>query len=161
MIIDSKMSLNAYESAVSAEDEIARQAFLREHIKALRNHIDDLSRKDYSNLIGIRSPNFVLMFIAVEPAYIEALKKDQSLFGYGYDKNVIMVSYTTLMPILRTVANLWRVERGNAERFKALYAKANKTMPDIEPLHHDFETERLLLNKEKTENEPKESLEST
>lgn len=202
LIIDSKMSLNAYESAVSAEDEIARQAFLREHIKALRHHIDDLSRKDYSNLIGIRSPNFVLMFIAVEPAYIEALKMDPSLFGYGYDKNVIMVSYTTLMPILRTVANLWRVERGNAEareisekagdiynqicllaerlakvgnslstvsshynsavtalvgqqgligkveRFKALSAKANKTMPDIEPLHHDFETERLLLNKE-------------
>ena len=215
LIIDSKMSLNAYESAVSAEDEIERQAFLREHIKALRNHIDDLSRKDYSNLIGVRSPNFVLMFIAVEPAYIEALKMDPSLFGYGYDKNVIMVSYTTLMPILRTVANLWRVERGNAEareisekagdiynqicllaerlakvgnslstvsshynsavtalvgqqglmgkveRFKALSAKANKTMPDIEPLHHDFETERLLLNKEKTENEPKESLEST
>ena len=215
LIIDSKMSLNAYESAVSTEDEIEHQAFLREHIKALRHHIDDLSRKDYSNLIGVRSPNFVLMFIAVEPAYIEALKMDPSLFGYGYDKNVIMVSYTTLMPILRTVANLWRVERGNAEareisekagdiynqicllaerlakvgnslstvsshynsavtalvgqqglmgkveRFKALSAKANKTMPDIEPLHHDFETERLLLNKEKTENEPKESLEST
>ncbi|AMQ92856.1 recombinase RmuC [Aggregatibacter actinomycetemcomitans] len=205
LIIDSKMSLNAYESAVSSEDEMERQAFLHEHIKALRNHIDDLSRKDYSNLIGVRSPNFVLMFVAVEPAYIEALKMDPSLFGYGYDKNVIMVSHTTLMPILRTVANLWRVERGNAEareisekagdiynqicllaerlakvgnslsavsshynstvtalvgqqglmgkveRFKALSAKASKTLPNIEPLHHDFETERLLVTKENLE----------
>ena len=82
IIIDSKMSLNAYESAVNTEDEFERERLLREHIKALKNHIDDLHRKDYSNLIGMRSPNFVLMFIAVEPAYIEALKLDPSLFNY-------------------------------------------------------------------------------
>ncbi|HDR1021675.1 TPA: DNA recombination protein RmuC [Pasteurella multocida] len=115
LIIDSKMSLVAYESAVNSDDEILRQSKLREHIKAIKNHIDDLSRKDYSNLIGMRSPNFVLMFIAVEPAYIEAMKMDPSLFNYGYEKNVIIVSHTTLMPILRTVANLWRIERGNEE----------------------------------------------
>lgn len=115
LIIDSKISLVAYESAVNSDDEIARQNKLREHIKAIKNHIDDLSRKDYSNLIGIRSPNFVLMFIAVEPAYIEAMKRDPNLFNYGYEKNVILVSHTTLMPILRTVANLWRIERGNVE----------------------------------------------
>ena len=115
LIIDSKMSLIAYESAVVSDDETARQHFLREHVRAVRHHIDSLSRKDYSNLIGIRSPNFVLMFIAVEPAYIEAMKTDHALFTYGYEKNVIPVSYTTLMPILRTVANLWRIERGNKE----------------------------------------------
>ena len=80
------MSLNAYESAVNSEDEFERERLLREHIKALKNHIDDLHRKNYSNLIGMRSPNFVLMFIAVEPAYIEALKLDPSLFNYGYEK---------------------------------------------------------------------------
>ena len=115
LIIDSKMSLNAYESAVNSSDESQAERFLREHISALKNHIDNLSRKDYSNLIGVCSPNFVLMFIAVEPAYIEALKMDANLFNYGYEKNVIMVSHTTLMPILRTVANLWRIERGNTE----------------------------------------------
>lgn len=115
LIIDSKMSLNAYENAVNAEDEASRANYLREHIKALKNHMDDLARKDYSNLIGVRSPNFVLMFVALEPAYIEAMKMDNELFAYGYDKNVILVSYTTLMPILRTVANLWRIERGNTE----------------------------------------------
>ncbi|MGC6342185.1 DNA recombination protein RmuC [Bisgaard Taxon 45] len=123
LIIDSKMSLVAYESAVNAEDELKRQNKLREHLKAIKNHIDDLSRKDYSNLIGMRSPNFVLMFVAVEPAYIEAMKMDPSLFNYGYEKNVILVSHTTLMPILRTVANLWRIERGNAEA-KEISARA-------------------------------------
>lgn len=115
LIIDSKMSLVAYESAVSAENEHSQQQFLRDHHKAIKNHIDDLSRKDYSNLIGVHSPNFVLMFIAIEPAYIEAMKQDSHLFNYGYEKNVILVSHTTLMPILRTVANLWRIERGNVE----------------------------------------------
>lgn len=115
LIIDSKMSLVAYENAVSADSEQAQQQFLREHHKAIKNHIDDLSRKDYSNLIGVHSPNFVLMFIAIEPAYIEAMKQDSNLFNYAYEKNVILVSHTTLMPILRTVANLWRIERGNAE----------------------------------------------
>ncbi|TDQ56642.1 DNA recombination protein RmuC [Mesocricetibacter intestinalis] len=199
LIIDSKMSLNAYEQAVNCEDEQGRAEFLREHIRALRNHIDGLSRKDYSNLIGMRSPNFVLMFIALEPAYIEAMKADSRLFDYGYEKNVILVSHTTLMPILRTVANLWRIERGNAEaqeisakageiynqiclvadrlsklgntlatlnghynntvtalagnqgligkaeRFKSLSAKANKTMPNVELLHGDLDTQRLII----------------
>ena len=199
LIIDSKMSLVAYENAVNAQDEAQANAFLREHVKALKQHIDDLSRKDYSNLIGIKSPNFVLMFIAVEPAYIEALKEDPALFGYGYERNVIMVSHTTLMPILRTVANLWRIERGNAEakeiadragdiynqiclvaerlgklgntlssatnqynsvvtalvgqqglagkaeRFKDLSAKANKTLPNLEPLSNEVEVARLAV----------------
>ncbi|MBE2894454.1 DNA recombination protein RmuC [Spirabiliibacterium falconis] len=115
LIIDSKMSLVAYESAVNSETEAEQQHFLREHVKAVRQHIHELSQKDYSNLIGVRSPNFVLMFIALEPAYIEALKADRTLFNEAYNKNVIMVSHTTLMPILRTVANLWRIERGNSE----------------------------------------------
>ena len=130
IIIDSKMSLPAYESAVNTEEDAERERLLREHIKALKNHIDDLHKKDYSNLIGMRSPNFVLMFIALEPAYIEALKLDPSLFNYGYEKNVIMVSHTTLMPILRTVANLWRIERGNAEA-KEIAEKAGEIYNQI------------------------------
>ena len=63
----------------------------------------------------MKSPDFVLMFVPIEPAYIEAMKHDPQLFNFGYERNVILVSYTTLMPILRTVANLWRIERGNSE----------------------------------------------
>ena len=130
LIIDSKMSLVAYESAVNSEDDFERERLLKEHISALKSHINDLHKKDYSNLIGMRSPNFVLMFIAVEPAYIEALKSDPALFNYGYERNVIMVSHTTLMPILRTVANLWRIERGNAET-KEIAEKAGEIYNQI------------------------------
>ncbi|WP_249962051.1 DNA recombination protein RmuC [Histophilus somni] len=130
LIIDSKMSLVAYESAVNSEDENQRKLGLQEHVKALKNHIDALSGKDYSNLIGMRSPNFVLMFVAVEAAYIEAMKHDSNLFNYGYEKNVILVSHTTLMPILRTVANLWRIERGNLEA-KEISAKAGEIYNQI------------------------------
>lgn len=130
LIIDSKMSLVAYESAVNSEDDFERERLLKEHISALKSHINDLHKKDYSNLIGMRSPNFVLMFIAVEPAYIEALKSDPALFNYGYERNVIMVSHTTLMPILRTVANLWRIERGNTEA-KEIAEKAGEIYNQI------------------------------
>ena len=115
MVIDSKVSLVDYDRAVGAESEAEAMASLDAHVKAVRNHIDDLSRKDYSNLIGMRSPSFVLMFMPIEPAYIEALKHNRDLFDYGYQRNVVMVSHTTLMPILRTVANLWRVARSNQE----------------------------------------------
>lgn len=125
LIIDSKMSLIAYESAVNAEQSHEQQHFLSEHVKAIRQHVNDLAQKDYSNLIGMRSPNFVLMFISLEPAYIEALKTDRQLFNDAYNKNVIIVSHTTLMPILRTVANLWRIERGNNEA-QEISAKAGE-----------------------------------
>ncbi len=86
-----------------------------EHIKAVRKHIDELAAKDYTNLVGVRSPSFVLMFMPIEPAYIEALKHNKDLFEYGYKKGVVLVSHTTLIPILRTVSNLWMIERSNAE----------------------------------------------
>ena len=115
IIIDSKVSLVAYDRAVSAETPEAGALALAEHIKAVRRHIDDLASKDYTNLIGMRSPNFVLMFMPIEPAYIEALKNNKDLFEYGYKKGIVLVSHTTLIPILRTVSNLWMIERSNTE----------------------------------------------
>lgn len=115
LIIDSKVSLVAYDQAVRSEDNVAILQALDEHCKSLRHHIEGLSKKNYSALLGIKSPDFVLMFVPIEPAYIEAMKHDPQLFNFGYERNVILVSHTTLMPILRTVANLWRIERGNTE----------------------------------------------
>ncbi|MEM9254471.1 MAG: DNA recombination protein RmuC [Pseudomonadota bacterium] len=115
MVIDSKVSLVDYDRAVAAETEQQRSDALAAHTKAVRRHIDDLASKDYANLPGLVSPNFVLMFMAVEPAYVEAMKQNRDLFDYGYQKGVIMVSHTTLMPILRTVANLWMIDRSNKE----------------------------------------------
>lgn len=115
IVIDSKVSLVDYERSISADTDDARQIAIQAHVNAVRNHINDLASKDYSNLIGMRSPSFVLMFMPIEPAYIEAMKQSRDLFDYGYQKNVIMVSHTTLMPILRTVANLWVVSKSNEE----------------------------------------------
>jgi DNA recombination protein RmuC len=115
IIIDSKVSLNAYDRAVGAESPEAYQLAMADHIKAVRKHIDDLASKDYTNLVGMRSPSFVLMFMPIEPAYIEAMKNNKDLFEYGYKKGIVLVSHTTLIPILRTVSNLWMIERSNAE----------------------------------------------
>ncbi len=115
IIIDSKVSLLAYDRAVSADSPEQYQLAMNEHLRAVRKHIDDLAAKDYTNLIGMHSPSFVLMFMPIEPAYIEALKHNKDLFDYGYKKGIVLVSHTTLIPILRTVSNLWMLERSNAE----------------------------------------------
>lgn len=114
IVIDSKVSLNAYEKAATSEVDQYDKA-MTAHVSAVRTHIKDLSSKEYSNLNGVHSPDFVLMFMPIEPAYIEAMKHDRDLFAYGYERNVILVSHTTLIPILRTVANLWTLERSNKE----------------------------------------------
>ena len=115
LVIDSKVSLVDYERAVTAESDADRTTALDAHAKAVRHHIDALSAKDYANLPGMDSPDFVLMFMPVEPAYIGVMRSHRELFNHGYQKNVILVSHTTLMPILRTVANLWMIEHSNRE----------------------------------------------
>jgi len=119
MIIDSKVSLHAYEKAVAAADPAQSKLALGEHIASIKKHIDELAKKDYSSLV--KSPDFVLMFVPVEPAFLEALKFDPNLFK----KKVVLVSHTTLMPLLRVVANLWRMENGNKEA-KEILKSANE-----------------------------------
>ncbi len=115
IVIDSKVSLLDYSRAVAASTPEERELALTSHARSVKQHIDDLASKDYSNLPELESPGFVLMFMPVEPAYIEALKSDRGLFDYGYQRNVVLVSHTTLMPVLRTVANLWMVDRSHRE----------------------------------------------
>ncbi|MHA3904981.1 DNA recombination protein RmuC [Castellaniella sp. WN] len=197
LIIDSKVSLVDYDRAVAAATPEDREAALAAHARAVRHHIDDLARKDYSSLIGMKSPGFVLMYMPIEPAYIEAMRHDRDLFDHGYRRNVVLVSHTTLMPVLRTVATLWMLARSNEQaralgeqagglyrqvevvadrlqklghalgtaashynstvtavagqrglygkvgRFAELSAKADRPLPPLEPLHADFEVQRL------------------
>jgi len=199
LVLDSKVSLVDYDRAVSADSDEARVAALDAHVRAVRNHMDDLARKDYSSLPGIGSPGFVLMYLPIEAAYIEALRHDRGLFDHGSRHNVIMVSHNTLMPILKTVSNLWMIARSNEQaqaladragelynqvavvaerlkklgdsldtvsrhynstvtavagqqglhgkvsRFRELSARANRRMPDLQPLAADIENERLGL----------------
>ena len=111
LIIDAKVSLTAYERFVNADTESLRQAALREHVASLRRHLDELSRKDYPSLPELRSPDFVLMFIPVEPALHFALQHDAALFGDAFDRNVVLVSSSTLLITLRAIESVWRRQK--------------------------------------------------
>lgn len=108
IIVDSKVSLVDYHAAITAaNNETLAKEHLQRHVRAVRQHIDDLSAKDYSQLPGLNSPGFVLLYMPIESAFIEALKTDEQLYSYAYSKNVILSSPTTLLPLLKTVAYLW------------------------------------------------------
>ena len=115
LVIDSKVSLVDYDRAIGAESEEERDEALKAHSLALKRHIEDLASKDYAALGGMNSPELVFLFMPIEAAYIEALKFNRELFNEGYRKNVVMVSHTTLLPMLRTVASLWIAYRSNEE----------------------------------------------
>lgn len=128
IIIDSKVSLIAWERFVSeelADDD--REKALQQHIQSIRNHIDGLSKKNYPKYA--EALDYVLMFVPIEPAFLEALKKDRQLWKYAYDKNILLVSPTNLLAVLRIIADLWKVEQRSknaieiAEKAGMLYDK--------------------------------------
>lgn len=113
IIIDSKMSLVAYTQYVAAETDQERKIALNAHIKALKDHITELGQRKYHTLNGLDSPDFVFLFMGVEPAYILAAEHAPSLFEEAYEKNIAIVTATNLLPVLRVVANLWVIQRQN------------------------------------------------
>ncbi len=129
IIIDSKVSLTAYMSSTSTTDEAARKLALDEHVASLRKHVKELSGKEYQRLEDIRSLNFVLMFVPNEAGFVEALRHDTALFTDAYEKSVVLVSPTTLLPTLRAVESSWKLERQTqnakeiAQQAGALYDK--------------------------------------
>ncbi|MDK9755690.1 DNA recombination protein RmuC [Vibrio sp. D173a] len=140
VVVDSKMALVAYERYFNAENDIQREQALSDHLAALRAHIKGLSLKDYHQLKGIQSLDYVLMFIPVEPAFQVAIQADPSLVKDAMEQNIILVSPTTLLVALRTIDNLWRNERQNenaqliAERAAKLYDKLRLFVDDMEGL---------------------------
>ena len=118
VVIDSKVSLVAYEKYCSAEEEGERADFLRSHIASMEKHIRDLGEKNYQNLPEIHSLNFVLMFVPVEPAYIVTVNEGKDIFQKALDKNVVLVCPSTLLAVLRTIHNLWQMEDRNANAQK-------------------------------------------
>ncbi|GAA0871925.1 DNA recombination protein RmuC [Gangjinia marincola] len=111
MIIDSKVSLNAYERYVNEEDEEIQERYLREHVAALKKHVNDLSAKNYHELYEIESPDFVLLFVPIEPAFAMALNSDSNLYSEAFDKNIVIVTPTTLLATLRTIDTMWQNEK--------------------------------------------------
>ncbi|OIO17424.1 MAG: DNA recombination protein RmuC [Ignavibacteria bacterium CG08_land_8_20_14_0_20_37_9] len=129
LVIDSKVSLVAYERYSSAEGETERVNALREHIASLKNHIKGLSGKNYQNLYQIQSLDFVLMFMPIESAFSLAVQYEPGLFNEAFEKNIVIVSPSTLLATLRTIASIWRQEKQNknaleiARQSGALYDK--------------------------------------
>ena len=113
LIIDSKVSLNAYERYVSAETEAEKQKALAEHIKAFKDRVDELAAKNYSEIYAINSLDFVIMYSPIEAAYLTAIQNDPNLLTYAFDRKVVIISPTNLFAILKTVETLWRLDYQN------------------------------------------------
>jgi len=145
LVIDSKVSLTAYTEYVSAEEEHLRSKKLREHLDSIRRHIKELSEKRYDQLLGINSPDFVLMFMPVEPAFALAVQADHELFNYAWHERVVIVSPTTLLATLRTVSSIWKFEKQNqnaleiADRGGKLYDKFASFVNDLENIGQNIE----------------------
>ena len=111
MIIDSKVSLISYERYVNEEDIELQEKFLKEHINSIKRHIEQLSEKKYQDIYEIESPDFVLLFIPIEPAFAIAINKDNSLYNWAFEKNIVIVTPTTLLATLRTIDSMWNNEK--------------------------------------------------
>ncbi|MBD0832287.1 DNA recombination protein RmuC [Aestuariibaculum sediminum] len=110
MIIDSKVSLVDYERYVNADDD-EKQLFLKSHINSIKKHVDQLSEKNYQDLYDIESPDFVLMFIPIEPAFAVVVNEDSSIYNKAFEKNIVIVTPSTLLATLRTVDTMWNNEK--------------------------------------------------
>jgi DNA recombination protein RmuC len=111
IVVDAKVSLNAYNDYVNTDDDASREQFLKQHIDAIRNHIKGLATKAYQQLPSLHSPDFVFMFMPIEPAFIAAFQHDEKLFMDAFDQRIVVVTPTTLLASLRTVESLWAIER--------------------------------------------------
>jgi len=136
MIIDSKVSLTDYERYVNAEED-KREIYLKAHINSIRRHVEQLSAKKYEDLYDIESPDFVLLFIPIEPAFAIAINQDNSLYNKAFEKNIVIVTPSTLLATLRTVDSMWNNEKQQqnaieiARQAGALYDKFHGLVTDL------------------------------
>ncbi|MBA6155091.1 DNA recombination protein RmuC [Tenacibaculum sp. S7007] len=137
MIVDSKVSLTAYEQFVNTEDENEQERFLKEHVNSLKRHVEQLSEKKYEDLYKIESPDFVLLFVPIEPAFAVALNQDNTLYNKAFEKNIVIVTPTTLLATLRTIDTMWNNEKQQrnaieiARQAGALYDKFDGLLKDL------------------------------
>ncbi|GAB7533041.1 DNA recombination protein RmuC [Pseudomonas sp. 3A(2025)] len=138
VVVDAKVSLTAWQQYVSAADEVIGQAALKQHVLSLRNHVKGLSGKDYKRLEGLHSLDFVLLFVPIEAAFAAALQVEPNLFQEAFDRQIVIVSPTTLLATLRVIDSLWKQERQSqnareiAERAGWLYDKFVLFIQDLD-----------------------------
>lgn len=146
VIIDSKVSLLAYERYCSTDSDQDRTLALKQHTDAVRDHIRGLSNKDYSSLTGLRSLDFVLLFMPIEAAFMAAFQADERLFSDAFEHKIIVVTPTTLLATLRTIENIWRYERQNdnaraiADKAGVVYDKIRVIVEDLDKLGKQLST---------------------
>jgi DNA recombination protein RmuC len=137
IIIDSKVSLVAYENFVNIEDEAVRPKFLKAHLDSMKNHVKVLSEKNYFSSLEFNTPDFVLMFVPIESSFSVALQADQELFNYAWERRIVIVSPTTLLATMRTVASIWKMDKQSEHAFQIaeesgkLYDKFKLFMDDM------------------------------
>lgn len=152
IIIDSKVSLLAYDSFVNSEDPIAKEKFLKQHIFSIKNHIKELSDKNYQNAILFDSPDFVLLFMPIESAFSLAIQQDVDLFNFAWEKKIVIVSPSTLLATLRTVSSIWKHEKQTknaleiARQSGSLYDKFVNFLSDLEKIGTQLDTVQKTYN---------------
>lgn len=148
VIVDSKVSLTAYERYCSSDVEEERQHFLQQHVLSLKSHIKQLSEKRYQNLPQLNSLDFVLLFVPIEPAFSLALQKDPGLFNSAFEHQIVLVGPSTLLATLRTIQNIWRYENQSrnaqdiANKAGAMYDKFVNFAEDMDELGKKIDTTR-------------------
>jgi len=148
IIIDSKVSLVAYENFVNTDDETVRARYLKAHLDSIKNHIKTLSEKNYFSSLEFNTPDFVLMFIPIESSFSVALQADQELFNYAWERRIVIVSPTTLLATMRTVASMWKMDRQSQHAFQIaeesgkLYDKFKLFMDDMVKVGNQLNTTR-------------------
>jgi DNA recombination protein RmuC len=146
LIIDSKVSLLAYESFVAADSPEEKDKFIRQHIDSIRNHVRLLSEKNYQSTDDFITPDFILLFLPIESAFSAAIQADSGLFGFAWERKIVIVSPTTLLATLKTVESIWRQEKQTqnaldiAQQGGALYDKFVSFIEDIEKLGNQITT---------------------
>ncbi len=153
IIIDSKVSLKAWDAYCAEEDKTAKETHLKQHIQSIRQHIKTLTAKDYQNLKGVNSLDYVFLFMPVEAAYSIAAQSDTELSQYGFERNIIIVVPTTLMTTLKTVHNIWRLAQQNrnaqeiADKAGALYDKFVAFVGDLEDIGAKIDASKKSFDK--------------
>ena len=151
IIIDSKVSLVHWEQYINSEDDAERTRALNQHLASIKTHIDGLSRKNYPKYA--KALDYVLLFVPIEPAFLEAVKKDTNLWKYAYDKQIMLVSPTNLLAVLKIIADLWKVEQQNqnaieiAEKAGMMYDKFVLFLESMESVGNGIKNAQTAYDK--------------
>ena len=153
IIVDSKVSLNAYTAMISADNDEDRKRWSKAHVESVRAHIKGLGEKNYQTAGNLITPDFVLLFLPIEAAFAAAVQNDQELFNYAWDKKIVLVSPTTLLATLRTVSSIWKQEQRNknaeliASEAGKMYDKFADFLTDMEGIRKGMKTTETAFDK--------------